>query len=121
MMKKPIRKKTWIEDNYVKVIVGLGFLVLFLSFRGCIVSSSHSREIKKITAKYETQITTKDSIINELNTLVTIAQDEIKNLGYELKIAGIKVDAATERADAIQKTAEKIKQNTTIEIKSNEK
>ena len=36
---------------------------------------------------------------------------------YELKIAGIKTQAADERARAIQSTAEKVKNNTTTTIK----
>ena len=102
-------------------------MILFLgqSFRGCMSNSSHSRNVKTFNLTHNNELAQKDSIIvireltiKDLEGVLTIAQDEIKNLGYELKIAGVKVDAAKERADAIQRTADKIKQNTTIEIKA---
>ena len=58
-----------------------------------------------------------DSLENENLTKYFI----IKDLTNELKIAGVKVDAAERRADAVQRTAERVKSNTTIEIKGAER
>ncbi len=119
----PRRKKPWIERNLNYIAIILVFLFVIQSFRGCINSSSASREKKVLITNFESKLNKKDSIIvlkniqyDDLSELLDVAQDEIQKLGYELQIAGVKVDAATERANAIQRTAEKIKQNTTITI-----
>lgn len=123
--KKRIVKKSWIEKNLTYIAIILGFLLMIQSFRGCIKTSTHSRENKVLIQNFDIKIAKKDSIIvlkdaqyGDLEELFDVAQDEIKNLGFELKIAGVKVDAAQSRADAIQRTADRIKQNTTITIEA---
>jgi len=58
----------------------------------------------------------------ETATLVLQLQecvDDKKELEYEVKLANSERDAANRRADAVQSTAEKIRENTTIKIENN--
>lgn len=61
------------------------------------------------------------SMTDSLSKEILAREYMIKDLTTELKIAGIKYDEAQKRADAVQKTVEKIKSNTTIEIKNSDK
>jgi len=45
-------------------------------------------------------------------------KDSIKDLAYQVKLAEAERNAANKRADAIQSTAEKIRDNTTIKIEN---
>lgn len=45
-------------------------------------------------------------------------KDSIKDLRYQVKIAETERDAAKERADAVQSTVSKIRENTTIKIEN---
>lgn len=44
--------------------------------------------------------------------------DKVKELEYEVKLANAERDAANKRADAVQSTASKIRENTTIKIEN---
>ena len=63
----------------------------------------------------------KDLVIKDLREEIITKDYEIKDLERDLEIAGIKVNAAERRADAVQRTAERVKSNTTIEIKGAER
>ena len=60
-------------------------------------------------------------IIDSLDTEILTRDFMINDLTNDLKIAGVRVDAAERRADAVQRTAEKIKTNTIIEVKGVER
>jgi limonene-1,2-epoxide hydrolase len=45
-------------------------------------------------------------------------KDSIKDLAYQVKLSEAERDAANKRADAIQSTASKIRENTTIKIEN---
>ena len=66
-------------------------------------------------------ISQKDLVIGDLREEIITKDYEIKDLERDLEIAGIKVNAAERRADAVQRTAERVKSNTTIEIKGAER
>ena len=66
-------------------------------------------------------VNNRNQIIDSLNKELITKEFIIKDLTTELKIAGIKVDEAQKRADAVQKTVQSIKANTTIEVKGVEK
>ena len=61
--------------------------------------------------------TEKSQLLIELNT----AQDSIQELNYEVKLANAERDAANRRANAVQSTAEKIRENTSITIENKSK
>lgn len=56
----------------------------------------------------------KTLLLEQLNT----ADDSIQELNYELRLAADRVIAADRRANAVQSTAEKIRDNTTINIEN---
>jgi len=67
-----------------------------------------------------------DSLTNTLSQTrgdllkkIQIANDSIKELNYEVKLAKTKEAYANDRANAVQSTASKIRENTTIKIENN--
>jgi hypothetical protein len=112
------RRKPWFERNWKHILIAVSVLFLFQSMRGCLNSTEHRIEMKKIEAERDSVYQVKDQQIVELQNLLEDAQDIIQEQSYELKLAGVKAEEADKRAQAIQETAAKIKQNTTIEIKA---
>lgn len=45
-------------------------------------------------------------------------KDSIKDLTYQVKLANSEKEAAIERANAVQRTAERVRENTTIKIEN---
>lgn len=111
-------KKPWIERNWKTIAIVFAILFLFQSFRGCLRGNSAARTQKSLILERDSIYMVKDKQIISLQELLDSYQKENQMLIYELKIAGVKADEAEKRAKAIQDTAEKIKQNTTIEIKT---
>jgi len=62
-----------------------------------------------------------DSLENKYNTYYQISQDSIKVLNFELKLAVEQAKAANQKAEAVQNTIERIKQNTTITVQGADK
>ena len=118
MKRPPVKKKSWLEVHYMKVIVGLVVLFLFFNFRSCMQKTTLKRENAELVTEYDSLINVKNGQIQDLSELLDEANDVIQEQSYELKIAGVKAEEADKRAAAIQRTAEKIKANTTIEIKT---
>jgi len=105
--------------------IALLFLFLFCikSFQSCLRGTELTRLEKNLTYNCDSLINDKNIIIDSLETEVITKDYIIYDLTNELKIAGVKVNEAQKRADAVQKTAEdgfraaeKIKTNQTIEI-----
>jgi len=117
----------WLKKNlkYITLI----FLALFLikNTQSCNRKMSLRILEKDLSEQCDSLLTIKDEIISKKTLEITnlqknqVVQDYyIKDLENELKIAGVKVDAAERRANAVQQTAEKIRANTTIQIKGAE-
>ena len=71
-------------------------------------------------------------LVDSLNTMHTTEKgayliqlqdcvDQVKELQYEVKLANAERDAANRRANAVQSTAEKIRENTSITIENKSK
>lgn len=120
-LKRPARrtepKKSWFQRNLQTLFIVAVVLFLGQSVRGCINTSSLERTINRngVVADSLRQIDQQN--IEDLQEVLGTSQDENQRLIYELKIAGVKVEAAEERARAIQSTAEKVKNNNTTTIK----
>ena len=114
----------WLKKNlkYVTII----FIALFL------IKTTQSCNRKMSIRVQENQFIEERDSLNTLKSLeIQIKNDEIKILNEEiftrdfmikdltndLKIAGVRVNEAQRRADAVQRTAERVKTNTTIEIR----
>lgn len=118
----------WLKKNlrYITIIL-LGLFIL-KSIQGCNRKMSLSIREKNFMIE-------KDSLINlnkhlkisnkfiedSLKLEITTRDFIIKDFINDLKIAGVRVDEAQKRVDAIQRTVEKIKTNTIIEIRGVEK
>jgi hypothetical protein len=109
----------WIKKNLRWIAMVLLFLFLIKSVQSCVQKSSIIRIKKNLTAQCDTIKQKNVVIIDSLKKEILTKDFIIQDLTFELKIAGVKVDEAQKRADAVQRTAEKVKSNTTIEIKNN--
>ena len=118
----------WLRRNlkYITLI----FLALFLikTTQSCNRKMALRVVEKNLVAERDSLLNDKDLIINQKNFIIDslesheIVQDYyIKDLENDLEIAGVRVNAAERRADAVQRTAERVKTNTTIEIKGAER
>ncbi|NJO90395.1 MAG: hypothetical protein HC831_16670 [Chloroflexia bacterium] len=107
-----------VGEKFENTFHNSGNPIFIQSFRGCINTSYLEREIKNINRVNDSILSVKDNEYKDLENLLDISQQENQSLIYELKIAGVKTEAAIDRANAIQSTAEKIKQNTTITIEA---
>jgi len=78
---------------------------------------------KTLSVEHDSIMKEKNAYIYSLNLNIDSLKKEvltrdfiINDLTNDLKIAGVKVDAAERRAEAVQRTAEKVKSNTTIQV-----
>ncbi len=113
----------WFKKNKNYVILALGILFLYKSVQSCnrgnslnIKEKKYAIELNNIITKNDSVISLKDFVIDSLETQILNRNMLIKDLSNELKIAGVRASEAQKRADAVQRTAEKIKANTTISI-----
>ena len=111
-------EKSWFKKNLKTLFIIAIALLLGQSFRGCINTSSLERQIKKIEYANDSISLTKEQQYADLQIVLDDSQDENQRLIYELKVAGVIAIEAEKRAAAIQRTADKIKQNTTITIEA---
>ncbi len=123
--RRPIRRrklkaapKSWFEKNLRTLFIIVIVLFLGQSFRGCINTSSLERSIKKTEHVNDSISAIKDQQYKDLQIVLDESQDENQRLIYELKVAGVIATEAEKRAAAIQRTADRIKQNTTITIEA---
>ena len=112
------KKQSFIEKNLVYITIIVVFLFIFKTTQSC------NRNMKNIKLTNDIEYlqdslnifhgSEKTLLLEQLD----IADDSIKELNYELRLAKDRVDAANRRANAIQSTAEKIKDNTNITIEN---
>lgn len=107
----------WLKKNlqYITII----FIALFLikNVQSCNRKMSLKIQTKTLTETCDSLNKSKDQIIDSLNQEILSREFLIRDLGAELKVAGVKYDEAQKRADAVQKTASSIRANTTIEVR----
>jgi len=117
----------FLKKNLKWITLVFIFLFCIKSFQSCLRGTELSRLKKTAAYECDSLLNEKDIVIGSLKTEITTKEYMIYDLANELKIAGVKVDEADKRANAIQRTAEdgfraaeKIRTNTTIEIKGQE-
>ncbi|MFW6310801.1 MAG: hypothetical protein ACOC1K_01045 [Nanoarchaeota archaeon] len=120
--------ENWLKKNLKYVTIAFVFLFLFKSFQSCNRNATIRIQEKKLTSECDSIVNYRNSIINQYSLVVDSMEKElitkefiIKDLTSELKIAGVKVDEAERRSQAVQRTAERVKYNTIIEFKGVEK
>lgn len=118
----------WLKKNvrYITIIL-LGLFIL-KSIQGCNRKMSLSIQEKKFMIEKDSLINlnknlkiSNEFIEDSLKLEITARDYMIKDFTNDLKIAGVRVDEAQKRADAILRTAEKIKTNTIIEVRGVER
>lgn len=111
----------WFNKNYKWVIIILLFFLLIKTTQSCNRKSSLKIQEKKLSLTYQTTIDSQKIIIDSLVKDNLTKEFLIKDLSSDLKVAGVMVNEAQKRADAVQKTASSVKTNTTIQVNSSEK
>lgn len=114
-----MKANEFIKKNQKYILIIAISLFFIKSFQSC----SRNMTIKKLDKEI---VYLSDSLTtmmnNETGTLVLQlqeAEDSIKELNYEVKLAKASADHANKRANAVQSTASKIRENTTIKIENN--
>lgn len=118
----------WLKKNLRYITLILLALFFIKTFQSCNRKMALRVVETNLTEERDSLLNMKDAIISEKNLVIDSLESEIltkefliRDLYNDLEIAGVKVDEAQRRADAVQRTAEKIKQNTTIEVKGVER
>ena len=118
----------WLRKNLKYIAIILLALFLIKTTQSCNRKMSIRTLEKNLTTECDSLLNDKDQIIstqsieNDSLKIEIVTRDYmIKDLTSDLKIAGVRVDEAQRRADAVQRTAEKVKSNTTIEIRGAER
>ncbi|MDD5648916.1 MAG: hypothetical protein PHF86_00620 [Candidatus Nanoarchaeia archaeon] len=111
----------FLKKNLKLIAIILFFLFMIKSFQSCIRKASMKRMEKNLIAKCDTITKKQNHIIDSLSKEISTKDYIIRDLTFELKLAGVKVDEAQKRAEAIENTASKIKANTTIKIETQDK
>jgi hypothetical protein len=118
----------WLKKNLKYITLILMALLFIKTFQSCNRKMALRVTETNLTEERDSLLTIKDEVISEKNLVIDSLESEIltrdfliKDLYNDLEIAGVKVDEAQRRADAVQRTAERVKSNTTIEVKGVER
>ena len=113
--------ETFFKKNLKYITLILLALFFIKTFQSCNRDMANTRLEKENTY-----------LVDSLNTMHTTEKgayliqiqncvDEVRRLEYEVKLANAERDAANRRANAVQSTAEKIRENTSITIENKSK
>jgi len=112
-----------VQDFFKKNLKYVAIILLALFFIKSFQSCNRNMTIKKLDKEI---VHLNDSLNTmfgtEKETLIIELRDcnaAKRELEYEVRLANSERDAANKRADAVQSTAEKIRDNTTIKIENN--
>jgi len=118
----------WLRRNLKYITLILLALFIISKIQSCNRKMGTRIKEKELTEYCDSLNTEKlqrigilESEIDSLDNEIVTRDFVIKDLINDLEIAGVRVDAAERRADAVQRTAEKVKSNTTIQIKGAER
>ena len=118
----------WLKRNLKYIVIVLIGILVISKIQSCNRKMSNRIAEKNLIENRDSLlhekniiIGKKDLVIDSLKTVILTRNYEIMDLEKDLEIAGIKVNAAERRADAVQRTAERVKSNTTIQIKGAER
>jgi len=116
-----------VEVFFNKNIKYIALILMFLLFIKTFQSCTRNMTIKRLNKEIihiDDSLKTKHNIEKELLMLqLSKANDSIQNLNYRVKLGEDRVKGANRRADAVESTASKIKENitTTINIENKSK
>lgn len=120
----------WLQKNLKYITILFVFLFLFKSFQSCnrnmtinTIEKKNTVVLDSVSKEFKADLFLLNTEVDSLKKEVLVRDYMIINLEKDLEIAGVKTTAAERRADAVQRTAERVKSNTTttIQIKGAEK
>ncbi len=118
----------WLRKNLRYITLVLLALFLLKNTQSCNRKMALRTLEKNLIEECDSITNMKDGIISEKLLIIDSLEQEnltkdflIKDLENDLEVAGVRVNAAERRADAVQQTAEAVKANTTIEVKGVER
>jgi len=117
MAKKEL-KPSFFEKNIKYILIVVFILFIFKTTQSCSRNMRITTLDKNIEYLQDSLTTFHGSEKTLLLEQLEVAEDSIKELNYELRLAAERVLAADKRANAVQSTAEKIRDNTTINIEN---
>jgi len=97
------------------IILALFFIKSFQSCNRNMQVRKLEKEIVQLNDSLSTMHGTEKAFLIEQ---LEVAEDSIKELNYQVKLSNAERDAANKRADAVQSTAERVRENTTIKIEN---
>ena len=113
--------ETFFKKNLKYITIILLALFFIKSFQSCNRDMANTRLEKENTQLVDSLTymhnTEKGMYVIQLKN----CSDQIQELQYEVKLANAERDAADRRANAVQSTAEKIRENTSITIENKSK
>lgn len=98
------------EQFFLKNMKYIALLLFFLLALAKVQSCNKAVRLDISTKQY-------DHVIDSLKDKCQISQDSIQNLNFELKLAKANAKSADEKANAVQSVAEKLKTNTTVNVR----
>lgn len=111
-----------VQEFFKKNLRYVALILLALFFIKSFQTCTRKMEVRKLEKEIvylndslNTMYGSEKTILLEENFKL---KDSIKDLNHQVKLANSERDAAIERAAAIQSTAEKIRENTTIKIEN---
>ena len=117
-----MNNKTFFEKNLKYIAMILLALFFLKSFQSCNRKMENTKLDKEIVYLNDSLNTMHGTEKATLLFQLEDCNNEKQHLQYEVKLANAERDAANRRADAVQSTASKIRENTTIKIENkNEK
>ena len=117
-MSRTITKLTFLEKNLKYITIGIFVLFVFTKIQSCNRNMSNVILSKNIEQLNDSLNAFHNSEKTILLKQLSIAKDSISELNYEVRLAQDRASSADRRADAVQSTAEKIRDNTTINIEN---
>jgi len=110
--------ETFFKKNLKYIAVILLALFFIKSFQSCNRDMANKRLVKENTQLVDSLSTMHGTEKSTLMLQLSECEDENQRLEYEVKLANSEKEAANRRANAVQSTAEKIRENTTIKIEN---
>ena len=110
--------ETFFKKNLKYIAVILLALFFIKSFQSCNRDMANKRLIKENAQLIDSLSIMHGTEKSTLMLQLSECEDENQRLEYEVKLANSEKEAANRRANAVQSTAEKIRENTTIKIEN---
>lgn len=110
--------QSFVKKNQKYITIILISLFFIKSFQSCNRNMTINKLNKELIYVSDSLNNLIDAETGQLAHQLSIANDSIKTLNFEVKLAKNKEESANKRATAVQSTAEQVRKNTTIKIEN---